>query len=210
MADPHLASERPRPIPLPVLFESIPELLRAACRWVVWDYEWRQSKNGKPGTWAKPPFIATALDRGADPTDPTTWRSFSEARAAYEDRTCDGIGFVLGDGWVGFDSDGNDASDHVGLLNSYTERSPSGLGVHSIMLGTKPGTRCRTGPYELYDHGRYFTVTGHHIIGMPTAVEERTTEIAALYARLFPSVKIAASRLPDRFAGDGCNVGQLP
>ena len=57
------------------------------------------------------------------------------------------------------------------------------IGVHVIARGTKPGTRSRTGPYELYDHGRYFAVTGHHIAGTPTTVEERTAEIAALYAR---------------------------
>src|SRR4026209_123029 len=55
------------------------------------------------------------------------------------------------------------------------------------MRGTKPDGRCRVGPYELYDHGRYFTVTGQDIPGTPTTVEERTAEIAALHARLFPS-----------------------
>jgi hypothetical protein len=75
----------------------------------------------------------------------------------------------------------------VQLLNSYSERSVGGKGVHVIFRGTKPGTKCRVGPYELYDSGRYFTVSGHHIEGTPTTVENRTAEVAALYARLFPN-----------------------
>ena len=60
---------------------------------------------------------------------------------------CDGVffGFVLGDGWVGFDADHIDAPEFVALLASYAERSPSGTGVHVIMRGKKPGERCRVG-----------------------------------------------------------------
>ncbi len=175
-----------RPTPLPVRIDDIPESLRTERRWVVWSYTWRE-ENGKPGTWTKPPYVATATEQKADSTDPTTWRPFADALAAYEDGKCDGIGFVLGDGWIGFDADGIDASDHLALLKTYSERSPSGAGVHAIARGTKPGARSRTGPYELYDHGRYFTVTGQHVDGTPTTVEERTAEIAALYAQLFPN-----------------------
>src|SRR5438128_1878879 len=76
--------EVPRPTPLPLRVESIPELLRALLRWVMWIYVWRQ-ENGKPGKWTKPPFVATAPAQPADSTDPTTWRSFADALGAYED-----------------------------------------------------------------------------------------------------------------------------
>lgn len=181
----------PRPTPLPLRVEGIPEVLRAAQRWVAWIHTWRE-QPGKPGKWTKLPCIATATAQPADSTDPSTWRSFADARDAYYDGKCDGIGFALGDGYVGFDADRTDASDYVSLLNTYTERSPSGNGIHAIAKGTKPGTRSRTGPFELYDRGRYFTVTGHHVPGTPTTVEERTAEIAALYAQLFPSGNGAA------------------
>src|SRR5689334_14647111 len=108
---PHLA----RPTPLSVRVESIPETMRAEPRWVGWRYEWRHDK------WTKTPYVATAPQVHAKSTDPTTWRSFADSLGAYEDGKCDGIGFVLGDGWVGFDADDTDAADFVELLNTYTE-----------------------------------------------------------------------------------------
>lgn len=66
-----------------------------------------------------------------------------------------------------------------------SKRSPSGRGIHVIARGKKPSTHSRTGPYELYDDGRYFTVTGHHVVGTPTTVEERTPEIETLCGWLF-------------------------
>jgi putative DNA primase/helicase len=174
-----------RPTPLPVRVAGIPTALQNERRWVVWQYVWKDGKNGRSGKWDKPPGIATDPQRLASSTNPTTWGSFADALAAYHDGKADGIGFMLGDGWVGFDADDTDATDYISLLDTYTERSPSGAGVHAIARGTKPGTECRTGPYELYDHGRYFTVTGHHLAGTPPTVEERTPQIAALYARLF-------------------------
>src|SRR5256885_2194625 len=95
-----------RPIPLRVLPDAIPQEMKNQCRWVVWRYEWRPSDDEKPGRWTKPPFIATAPGSRAKSNDPATWRSFSDALSAYEDGKADGIGFVTGDGWTGFDSDG--------------------------------------------------------------------------------------------------------
>jgi hypothetical protein len=174
--------EVPRPIPLRVCIDGIPEAIRAEARWVVWSYVLREGK------WTKPLYVATAQAQLADSTDPTTWRPFDDALGAYEDGKCDGIGFVLGDGWVGFDSDHKDAPEYRHILNSYSEYSPSGDGgIHTLCRGKKPGTKCRVGrEFELYDSGRYFTVTGHHIPGTPKTVEERTAEIATLYGRLFP------------------------
>jgi primase-polymerase (primpol)-like protein len=169
-----------KPHPLRIRVEGIPEAMRAEQRWVVWKYEWRE---GKPGKWTKTPYIATAPQTHAKSTDPTTWRTFADALAQ---KLCDGIGFVLGDGWVGYDYDAAGIPEHVQLLNSYTERSPSGK-IHVLMRGSKPPGRCRVGPYELYDHGRYFKVTGQHVPNTPTTVEERTAEIATLHGLLFPT-----------------------
>jgi len=182
------AEALPRPQALPVLVDGIPPTMRAERRWVVWSYEWRAGVAGKPGKWTKVPYVATDPARRASSTDPSTWRSFDDALGAYEDGKCDGIGFVLGDGYVGFDVDGNDAPEYVRLLNTYTERSPGGQGIHCIARGAKLGARCRTGAYELYEEGRYFTVTGQHVVGTPLTVEERTAEIAELESRVFVNV----------------------
>jgi hypothetical protein len=190
----------PRPKALPVIPHLVPAEMRAERRWVVWRYTWKADKE----KWDKPPMIATAEgepEAPADTTDPATWRSFDEAVAAYGTGRWDGIGFALGDGWVGYDCDVLDeAAEHVDLLDSYTEVSPSSRGFHTIMIGRKPDGRCRVGAHELYSRGRYFTVTGQVVRRMP--VMERSAQIAELHARLFPK-KAEAPRATAAPSGAG-------
>lgn len=198
-----------KPQPLPVMPDGIPQQMKAARRWVVWNYEWKGER------WTKVPYIATAPARKASSTNPNTWSSFEDAHGAYEDGKCEGIGFVLGDGWVGYDQDDNGDLSNARILNSYTERSPGGDGLHTIVHGSKPGAAARRGGLELYDKGRYFTVTGHHVEGFPTTVEERTAEIASLYNVLFSNgdadliAKAKAAKHGDKFAAlwDGDTSG---
>src|SRR5260370_5495941 len=70
-------------------------------------------------------------------------------------------------------------------LSSYTEISPSGTGVHIVLRGDLPPGGRRQGHVEIYADGRYFTVTGRHVEGSPTTIEDRTAELAALHGRLF-------------------------
>jgi putative DNA primase/helicase len=100
-----VSTTSPRPTPLPVRVEGIPEAMREERRWVGWHLQPRKDK------WTKVPCIATSPSYEAKSTDPTTWRAFNEALAAYEDGKCDGVGFVLGDDWSGFDADGTDAPE---------------------------------------------------------------------------------------------------
>jgi putative DNA primase/helicase len=189
------AASESRPTALSVKADSIPAELKRERRWVIWKYV-----KTKDGRWTKPLFIATAPQSNAKSTDPSTWRTFDEGLSAYHDGKCDGIGFVLGDGYVGFDADGDAAPEILQTLNTYSETSPSGKGVHAIARGSKPDAKCRTGNFELYDRGRYFTVTGHHIPGLPTTVEERTDQIAKVYDRLFE--KADETPKPPAPAGD--------
>lgn len=193
-------SEANRPTAPRINVDGIPEEMKLYGRWVVWKLFWAE----KRGKWTKVPFIATSPAQRASSTDPKTWHAFDHAVAAYEQGKCDGIGFVLGDGWTGFDADGTDATEHLRLLNTYSERSPSGRGVHAIARGKKPGTQCRDKQYELYDKDRYFTVTGDHIEGFPTTVEERTDEIAELYSLIFKTGNDTAS---DSKTPTDCNQG---
>lgn len=176
----------PRPIPLPVKADGIPESLKSEPRWVLWRYECRDR-------WTKVLYRPTTPNVRASSTEAATWGSFALSITAYQSGLCDGIGFVLGDGYVGFDvdhcvADGAPADHvlaHLRGLNTYTELSVSGTGVHSIARGEKPGTRCRKDGYELYSSGRFFTVTGHCLPDLPATVEERTEDIAFLYWCLF-------------------------
>jgi hypothetical protein len=64
----------------------------------------------------------------------------------------------------------------VAHLNSYTEASPSGTGIHIIIRGALPPGRRLQGLVEMYDTARFFTMTGDHIISTPVVVEERSFE----------------------------------
>jgi primase-polymerase (primpol)-like protein len=163
--------------------------MQAVRRWVGWRYRFVKGK------WTKVPYCALLPQREASSTDPFTWATFADVMAAYLAGHFDGIGFVLGDGWIGLDIDGcrnpetgaidPDALRYIRLLNTYSELSPGQTGVHGIAHGVKPGPRCRVGPFELYADARYFTVTGYRLAELPDTVEERTAQIAELYHELF-------------------------
>jgi primase-polymerase (primpol)-like protein len=46
------------------------------------------------------------------------------------------------------------------IQEGYVEASPSGAGVHIILQGTIRGGAVKTPNIEMYDRGRYFTITG--------------------------------------------------
>jgi len=92
-------------------------------------------------------------------------------------------------------------------LNSYTELSPSGTGIH-IYCKTQqpPAGGCRKGHVEVYTQSRWATVTGQHLEGTPIDLEDRTFELLALHREIFgvrdipppaPPAAPAASTLSD-------------
>ncbi len=182
--------------------DDIPSDLKGQSRWVNWRYEGRGDKR------TKVPYNP-ATGKRASTTDPETWASYDTACQRSADY--DGIGFVLGGGFVGVDLDGcrdpetgemtPQAQQIVDGLDSYTEISPSGKGIHVICLGAlPPGGRKATGQgVELYDSGRYFTVTGNHLTGTATTIEKRAKQLAALHARIFtPPEEEAPAEQPER------------
>jgi len=172
---------------IPEKYAEIPDSMRRAKRWVVWQYEIREGKKTK---------VPNTPGKGqAKSTDPTTWVTFEEACRAAEFYS--GIGFVLGDGWLGLDADHvrdpetgewtPGVLDEITSVQSYAELSPSGTGAHVITYGTKPGDRCRAKGevWEMYEHGRFFTVTGDHIPGTPTDVlEPAPGSLEAVYEKI--------------------------
>jgi primase-polymerase (primpol)-like protein len=72
-------------------------------------------------------------------------------------------------------------------LRSYGEISPSGTGVKLFLRGTIPGSRRREGNVELYDCGRYFTVTGHRLAFLPSSVEKAQPDLDWLYHTVLES-----------------------
>jgi hypothetical protein len=160
--------------------------LIALRRWVVWQYEVRA---GKP---TKVPYCPTTRQR-ASSTDPTTWSAYDEAAAVASAYA--GLGCVIVTPYTGLDLDkcrdpetgalAPWARAMVDRLRSYTETSPSGRGVHVWMKGNLPPGRRRRGPVEMYDGGRYFTITGAHLPGTPITIEARQAELEGLHTELF-------------------------
>ena len=165
------------------------QTMRELRQWVCWRSE---ERNGRP---TKIPY-SPLTGKKASSTDPDTWASYSEAVAAYRERGFDGIGFTFtrDDPFCGLDLDHclvpesgqleAWAQEIVDELDSYTEISPSGTGVHILVRATLPDGRNRKGPVEMYGHGRYFTMSGRHLAGTPRTIENRQEQVLALRRRL--------------------------
>lgn len=169
--------------------DGVPAELRTTDRALLWRHEERDGKA------TKVPYVAGRPSEHAAVNDPSTWGDFETALANVQDGKADGVGVVLGSGIVGVDLDDcrdpetgeleGWAREIVDGLNSYTEISPSGTGLHVLARGSLPEGRRRKGSIEIYADGRYFTLTGARLEGTPRDLRERTAELAALHARIF-------------------------
>ena len=165
--------------------ENIPEEMKQSSRWVLYSifvnpYSNRVEKLPK-----------SLNGKLADITKPESWTTFEKAYGSLikNENTFSGLGFVLGDGIFGIDLDhvinqeGNIepwAEEIVKRMDSYTEISPSGTGIHIYAKGKIPTRDRKNGPIEMYDEKRYFTVTGR-CLGEPRPLAERTREAAAIH-----------------------------
>ena len=132
--------------------------------------------------------------RAAKTNDPSTWSDYETSVLAARRWQLDGVGYVFTHdlGIVGIDLDkciGEDgqlsdlAARWVSKLNSYTEISPSGRGLHILVKGTLTLAKKRQG-VELYSDGRYFTYTGKRWPGTPPDIREGGAALTDLLAEL--------------------------
>ena len=190
--------DRSKPLALEVKVDKIPEELKKGKAFIVWSYRWKPNRNGKRGRWEKPPFNPVS-GRSASPIDPKTWSTFTEAVEACRKKNFDGIGRIIQPPFVGIDLDECTnptsgkiepwAQDIINRLDSYSEISPSGKGVKVWVKGTLPKGKRRFGNVEMYDSGRYFTLTGHHIEGTPNRAEKRSKGLEEVRQELFSTRK---------------------
>jgi putative DNA primase/helicase len=175
----------------PVVYDVVPDDLKELDQWVLWRYE-----GDDHGRATKVPYQRNG--RKASSSDQKTWCSFEDARAVYETGGYSGLGFVFAPdgGLVGIDLD--DCLTDSGAYepwaipiiqrfhDSYSEVSPSGLGIKIFARGKLPGGGTAfpmgDGRVELYDQGRYFTVTGDVLDGTLPEVEEHQSDIDWLLA----------------------------
>jgi putative DNA primase/helicase len=168
-----------------VSFELIPAELRERPQWVVWRHEERDGKA------TKVPYRADGTGR-ASSTDAATWASFEAVVAAAEASDADGVGFVftLDDPYFGLDLDGElpeaDRAAIVLALDTYTEESVSGNGYHVIGRGALDAGRHPHG-FGAFDRARYFVMTGLHVTGTPTTIEDRQAQLDEVLERYLPT-----------------------
>ncbi|MDT4239048.1 phage/plasmid primase, P4 family [Staphylococcus haemolyticus] len=173
------------------ILSNIPDELKQLNNWCVWKFE---KCNGKR---TKIPFNAETGEF-AKSNDKSTWSSYETAVNA---QGVDGIGFFFEPPYLGIDIDDIDddlhrfkqgdkldniVSEFNEAFKSYTEVSPSGNGLHIIVKGKIPGTRRRKGNIEMYDSGRFFTMTGKSIGKYKDVTEVSKQVFKTIYDKYLP------------------------
>ena len=167
---------------------GIPDALAAFAKqavWVAWNDEGGRKVPKSP--------------RGgnAKSNDPASWGTYAEAAEAVRSNGYSGVGIMLSNGLVGIDlddvvGDGGEvdewAREIIDGIGSYAEVSPSGSGVHVLAYADPTATEAigradHAKGLEVYNHGRYFTVTGNQI--GEGGIANRTSEVLRLLERHF-------------------------
>lgn len=175
----------------PYNFNEIPAELKALPQWILWKFEMRNGKQTK--------IPCQASGEMAQANNRRTWSTFATAVKYYLEGNYDGIGFVFSrqDNYIGIDidkcvTDGKTnafATEIIDTLDSYTEFSPSGKGIHIIIKGSLPQSVLGTGRkntkhgLEIYSYGRFFTFTGNR--ENSNDVYDRTDELAEVFEQYF-------------------------
>ena len=195
------------------MYEYIPEELKQLKNWVCWKAI-PAPKKDDPDHISKIP-INPYTGGQAQSNNPETWSDFGTA--VERSRQFSGIGFIFnGSGYFGIDIDGKaddlkafDSGDNnniigefVHTLQSYTEKSQSGTGIHIICKGALPkgGRRSDKNGVEMYETGRFFVMTGN-ICAEYAEITDGTEAIKALHEKYIgggrePQQKMTVSPVP--------------
>jgi putative DNA primase/helicase len=141
-------------------FDKIPQELKDLEQWVCW-----KGIINEKGKISKIP-VNPRTGGGAMSNNPATWSDFETAVKAAEAHKYSGVGFMFDEGYFGVDLDDaeeNLKNEFISKLQSYTEVSVSGKGIHIICRGKLPDGSRRKGKIEMYDTRRFFVMTGNTI-----------------------------------------------
>lgn len=166
------------------LLNNIPDELKQLNQWLVWKAE-NVNGSDKP---TKVPYNAKTGAK-ASVVDPSSWCSFDNAvNSLANGGSYSGIGFVFTSNdcycLTDLDHSKDFAEKQIEIfkkLDSYSEISPSGKGLHIITKATIP-SGCRKNSIEIYSSHRYATFTGNVYHNKP--IEDRQNEITQLYNEL--------------------------
>jgi hypothetical protein len=194
-----------------IALQALPAAIRELPQWLLWRYE-KDPKRDKP---LKVPYYANGHRRGGkrdaplrqgSPEDRAALVSFDIALRCLRSNASrySGMGFAFlpGDGLIGIDVDGAiDAetgevselcSQVIERCASYTERSPSGKGVHIIVRGETATFKDNGIGLEVFAGRQYFTCTGTHWSGSPATVERIADDALAWLRKTVDDAKARA------------------
>jgi putative DNA primase/helicase len=188
--------------------ENIPTELQRSSRWLLWllcDVQ----DGDKLRKSCKVPFDPKT-GNPASHSDPATWGSYDVAISAHNSRLelrppknvvkvhdIRGIGYAFAPPFFGKDYDkcvldgviDPDVEEELKRLDTFTEFSQSGTGIHAIGHGEAPKNGHRKDDREIYGHNRFFVVTGNVVPGFDKEIRRFTpAEVEAEFA------KVAAGR----------------
>lgn len=134
------------------MYKNIPSELKKVKNWVCWTND-KLPKNPYTGG-------------NAQSNNKSTWSDFQTAVDACKKYGFNGVGFMFSPPYFGVDLDkcldnAEFIEEFVETLQSYTEISKSGNGVHIICKGELPPGNRRRGNVEMYCDKRYFIMTGN-------------------------------------------------
>ncbi len=179
-----------------IQFHRLPPLLVERPQWLLWKYEERG------GRLTKVPYQPN--DTLASTTNPATWSSLASVQEArwscigrWDGPHYDGVGFVFSqdDPFVGIDLDhcrGEAwAAEFLDRFPTYIEITPSLTGYHLIGIGSLPeGKGRRHESIEIYDRGRYFTMTGMTAAGSTSNPMNIQPQLDSLLQSFAPLVTV--------------------
>lgn len=194
--------------------EGLLSELQPLPQWVVWKGELEEGKRKKV------PYNPNYRNARASVKIPKSWGTLEQSLTALESGNYSGIGFMLTPPLVFLDLDHSydrqsgtitdpQAQEIIQSLNSYTEVSPSGTGLHVLAYGRLPGKNIHTA-IELYGQDRFTTITTNHLAGTPATIEQRQDAIAALYNRFAPPVSETNHQNTGGGFGSGSTLTELP
>ena len=194
-------ASNPRVAAMDRVLAQFPKELIALPQWVLWKLERR---NGKT---TKIPYQPNGMKAGS--TSSATWSDFQTVMGVFlKNPDYSGVGFVFSssDPYAGIDLDKcRDpvtgvvepwAAAVLGRISTYTELSPSGTGFHMLGKGKLPAKGRRKDRIEMYDSGRYFTVTGEHYGQSPCDAVDIQASLSALHAEILGTVATPAKGQP--------------
>ena len=167
--------------------ENIPAVFKVAMTWVYFIF------TPQPGKKPKKEPMNPATGGHAMSNESGTWASFEKAEARALAVNADALGSIILPGYTGIDLDGcvvdgvisPQARRIMSRLDTYTEFSPSGTGIHLIIKGAVPKDRKFTAlGVEIYSGQRFLTFTGHIVPGCCREIRDINTELNQLYDEL--------------------------